>query len=61
MLLPEVQEAVRNGQIRVDGKIVMSKSGELNVHKGAIDPVWYLPGVAERLNVDEDLLRRALL
>ncbi|KAF9364207.1 Uracil-regulated protein 1 [Mortierella sp. NVP85] len=60
MLLPEVQEAVRNGQIRVDGKIVMSKSGELNVHKGAIDPVWYLPGVAERLNVDEDFLRRAL-
>jgi hypothetical protein len=28
--------------------------------KAAIDPVWHLPGVAERLGVDESLLRRAL-
>lgn len=61
MLVPEIQEEVRDGQIKVDGKIIVNKSGELNVQKGAIDPVWYLPGVAERLNVDEDFLRRSLL
>ncbi|KAF9953122.1 Uracil-regulated protein 1 [Modicella reniformis] len=60
MLVPEIQEEVREGRICIDGKIVMNGTGELNVHKGAIDPVWYLPGVAERLKVDEGFLRRSL-
>ena len=29
--------------------------------KGAIEPVWYLPGVAKRFGVEEVVLRRALL
>ncbi|KAF9348597.1 Uracil-regulated protein 1 [Mortierella sp. AD094] len=60
MLVPEIQEVVKNGGLTVDGKIVMNETGELNVHKAAIDPVWYLPGVAARLNVEEDVLRRSL-
>ena len=30
------------------------------VTKAAIDPVWYLPGIAERFGVSEDKLRRTL-
>ncbi|KAF9583155.1 hypothetical protein BGW38_010139 [Lunasporangiospora selenospora] len=60
MLVPEVQAEVQNGNIPVDGKIVVSETGELNVHKAAVDPVWHLPGVAERLNISEDRLRRCL-
>jgi hypothetical protein len=29
------------------------------VTKGAVEPVWYLPGMAKRFNVEETTLRRA--
>jgi GTP cyclohydrolase II len=32
----------------------------VNTYKAAIDPVWFLPGVAARLGIDESTLRRAL-
>jgi GTP cyclohydrolase II len=32
----------------------------VNCYKAAIDPVWYLPGVAARLGIEESVLRRAL-
>ena len=48
------------GSLLVDGKIVVSPDGELMVTKGAIDPVWYLPGIAKRFQVNETILRRAL-
>ena len=57
--LPEIREAIRLGRIEEDGVIVLP-GGELNVTKAAVDPVWYLPGVAERFGVDESILRRAL-
>ncbi|KAF9146820.1 Uracil-regulated protein 1 [Mortierella sp. GBA39] len=60
MIVPELQAEVNNGGLKVDGKVMVNEAGELNVHKAAVDPVWYLPGVAARLNVEEDLLRRAL-
>ncbi|KAF9921292.1 hypothetical protein FBU30_008706 [Linnemannia zychae] len=60
MLVPEIQQEVKNSTLTVDGKIITSDTGELNVHKAAIDPVWFLPGIAERLNVEEDFLRRCL-
>ncbi|KAF9981494.1 hypothetical protein BGZ75_007247 [Mortierella antarctica] len=60
MIVPEVQAALSSGEMKVDGKVIVNESGELNVHKAAVDPVWYLPGVAERLKVDEDHLRRSL-
>jgi GTP cyclohydrolase II len=43
----------------MDGHIVHSH-GEVSVIKAAIDPVWYLPGVAERFGVSETQLRRVL-
>lgn len=61
MIVPEFQEEIKSGALHVDGKIFVNDSGELNVHKAAVDPVWYLPGVAARLNVEEDHLRRSLL
>ncbi|GAA5863486.1 hypothetical protein JCM8547_007259 [Rhodosporidiobolus lusitaniae] len=33
---------------------------ELNVSKAAVEPVWYLPGIAERFNITEGALRRSL-
>lgn len=57
--LPEVQAAVEKGAITVDGKIV-KPGGSLGVTKVAIEPVWYLPGIAKRLKVSESDLRRVL-
>ncbi|NJL46260.1 MAG: GTP cyclohydrolase II [Leptolyngbyaceae cyanobacterium SM2_5_2] len=57
--MPELLEAVRQGQILEDGKIV-KPGGDLVVTKAAVEPVWYLPGVAQRLQVSEDDLRYAL-
>ncbi|KAH3079444.1 Uracil-regulated protein 1, partial [Aspergillus fumigatus] len=60
MKLAEIGEAVKNGQLGVDGSIVVDSSGEVRVTKVAVEPVWYLPGVAERFGVDEGTLRRTL-
>lgn len=57
--MPELQEAVNKGRIIIDGKIVKS-TGSLAVTKVAIDPVWYLPGIAQRLKIKESELRRIL-
>jgi GTP cyclohydrolase II len=57
--MPELQEAVAKGRLSVDGQIVKS-GGSLVVTKVAIEPVWYLPGIAKRLKVKESDLRRAL-
>lgn len=51
MKLPELQESVRSGRLVPDGKICMNDSGELAVAKFAVEPVWYLPGVAERFGI----------
>src|ERR1700688_652966 len=45
--MPEIRAAIASGRIRPDGDIV-SASGQVRVMKAAIDPVWYLPGVARR-------------
>ncbi|KAJ3336287.1 Uracil-regulated protein 1 [Gonapodya sp. JEL0774] len=60
MQLPEMEQAVEAGRIKVDNNWVVNRKGDLRVTKGAIEPVWWLPGVAKRFNVDEALLRRAL-
>ena len=57
--MPELQDAVARGVLKADGNIVKD-NGNLMVTKAAIDPVWYLPGVAKRLNVEESDLRRVL-
>ncbi|NEQ23867.1 MAG: GTP cyclohydrolase II [Microcoleus sp. SIO2G3] len=57
--MPELQDAVAKGRLSVDGQILKS-NGSLVVTKVALDPVWYLPGIAHRLKVGESDLRRAL-
>ncbi|MEM6436008.1 MAG: GTP cyclohydrolase II [Cyanobacteria bacterium P01_D01_bin.115] len=57
--IPELQEAVTSGRLKVDDK-VLKEGGELVVTKAAIEPVWYLPGIAQRFGVDEGDLRRTL-
>jgi GTP cyclohydrolase II len=57
--LPEVRHAVAAGRLAVDGKFLLP-NGSAVVTKAAIEPVWWLPGVARRFNVTEADLRRAL-
>lgn len=57
--LPEMREAVAAERLRVDGRVVHA-GGSLSAVKIAIDPVWYLPGIAERFAVAEQTLRRIL-
>jgi len=60
MKLPELEESVKNGRLIPDGKVCLNNLGELAVTKFAVEPVWYLPGVAERFGIDEGALRRSL-
>lgn len=60
MKIPELGDAVKQGRLVPDGKICLNEGGELKVTKFAVEPVWYLPGVAERFNVSEGDLRRSL-
>ncbi|KAF2238570.1 hypothetical protein EV356DRAFT_505875 [Viridothelium virens] len=60
MKVPELENSVKSGRLRPDGKICLNDSGELAVTKFAVEPVWYLPGVAERFGIDEGTLRRSL-
>src|SRR5215468_9678991 len=57
--MPELQEAIAKGRLAIDGTILLS-GGDIVVTKIAIEPVWYLPGVAQRFGVDESTLRRTL-
>jgi GTP cyclohydrolase II len=59
LTVPEIKEELRKGRIEPDGRIVL-ESGEINCIKAAIEPVWYLPGVAKRCGVAEQDLRRSL-
>ena len=60
MKLPELEQSVRAGRLIPDGKICLNDTGELAVTKFAVEPVWYLPGVADRFGIDEGALRRSL-
>jgi GTP cyclohydrolase N terminal len=66
MNLSEIDEAAKKGDVQVDGKIVLQTAPlvnadgtqsdeypgvEINISKAAVDPVWYLPGVAERFGM----------
>jgi GTP cyclohydrolase II len=57
--LPEMQSALAAGRLKNDGNVVHD-NGSISVVKIAIDPVWYLPGIAERFGTTEQELRRAL-
>jgi GTP cyclohydrolase II len=57
--MPEVRQATAAGRLHADGRILLA-NGSVVVTKAAIEPVWWLPGVAERFGVSEGDLRRAL-
>src|SRR5258705_5576805 len=57
--MPEVRQATAAGRLHADGRILLA-NGSVVVTKAAIEPVWWLPGVAERFGVPEADLRRAL-
>ena len=59
LTIPEVVEKIKAGKIKIDGKIV-TDSMELKVTKIAFEPVWYLPGVAQRIGISEGELRKIL-
>ena len=59
VILPEVVEAVQKGRLVPDGHVLLP-SGAALVTKAAIEPVWYLPGIAQRFNCTETELRRVL-
>jgi GTP cyclohydrolase II len=57
--LHEMQSAIAAGRLKADGDIV-HQNGSIAVAKIAIDPVWYLPGIAQRFGCAETVLRRTL-
>jgi GTP cyclohydrolase II len=57
--MPELQQAIAAGRLKPDGKI-LRENGSARVTKAAIEPVWYLPGIAKRFAVAESDLRRSL-
>jgi len=57
--MPEFKDAMRAGRLKADGKI-LHENGDVRVTKAAIEPVWFLPGVAERFGITENELRRGL-
>ena len=59
VILPEVIEALQSGRVRADGKF-LTAGGAAMVTKVAIEPVWWLPGVARRFGCSEADLRRVL-
>lgn len=57
--MPEILAAIGAHRLAADGG-VLHPSGDVTVTKVAIDPVWHLPGVAERFGTTEKELRRTL-
>jgi GTP cyclohydrolase II len=59
VVLPEVIEGLHSGRLQADGQ-VLTAGGAALVTKAAIEPVWWLPGVAQRFGCSEADLRRVL-
>jgi GTP cyclohydrolase II len=57
--IPEINEAIAKGRLKVDGKFI-KENHDVKVTKVAIEPVWYLPGIAKRFKVTEGELRKVL-
>jgi GTP cyclohydrolase II len=57
--LPEVKQAIAFQRLAIDGQVLL-EDASATVTKIAIEPVWWLPGVARRFGVGEADLRRAL-
>jgi GTP cyclohydrolase II len=57
--LPEIAQAVAFQRLAIDGRVLLEDRSAA-VTKIAVEPVWWLPGVARRFKVSEADLRRAL-
>ena len=57
--LPEIKQAIAFQRLYPDGRLLLDDASAA-VTKVAVEPVWWLPGVAERFKVSEAELRRAL-
>ena len=57
--LPEIKQALAFQRLQVDGRFLL-EDASASVTKIAVEPVWWLPGVAARFKVSEADLRRAL-
>ncbi len=59
LTIPELTQAIIEKRLEVDGHILLPNY-EISVTKVAIEPVWYLPGIAKRLNTTEQELRNII-
>ena len=57
--IPEIYEAIEKGRLQIDGKVI-TENKDIKITKIALEPVWYLPGVAKRLGVEEGYLRKIM-
>jgi GTP cyclohydrolase II len=57
--MPEIREAMAAGRLKADGA-VLGAGGDARVTKIAIEPVWWLPGIARRFGVQPGELKRVL-
>ena len=57
--LPEIKQAIAFQRLKPDGKYLLEDSSAM-VTKIAIEPVWWIEGVAKRFNVNEADLRRVM-
>jgi GTP cyclohydrolase II len=57
--IPELRQAMDDKRLAADGAI-LSDGGDARVTKIAIEPVWWLPGIASRFSINETELRRVL-
>ncbi|WP_374633695.1 GTP cyclohydrolase II [Ferrovibrio sp.] len=57
--MPELIAAMAAGRLHADGDI-LAANGDVRVTKVAIEPVWWLPGVAARFKISETEMRRNL-
>jgi GTP cyclohydrolase II len=55
----ELIDAIHKGRLKVDGTIIR-ETLDVSVTKAAVDPVWFLPAIAERFKVSEGELRKTL-
>ena len=57
--MPEIRDAIVAGRLKPDNDLLMP-NGDVRVTKAAVEPVWWLPGIADRFGVKESELRRTL-
>jgi GTP cyclohydrolase II len=57
--LLELKQAVKEKRLKVDNKIVF-EDGRVKCTKAAIEPVWFLPGIAKKFGISEGELRKVL-